>query len=161
MPVTRKEMKDHCMSQFQVPITRGRVNSFVLGSPDEIIQAKSSRQEEQHLQVMRVFLERTVQNLNEYVQGCIAEPVFNLDEVGISDWEDRKARQVVVYRRLCAARRDMLHHGISRNMKHISVITCVSAAGETLIPYIITSQDSPLVREQLNKHAVRFGMERI
>jgi hypothetical protein len=47
-----------------------------------------------------MFLERSVQNLNEYVHGWTAELVFNLDEVGISDWEDRKARKVVVsYRR--------------------------------------------------------------
>jgi hypothetical protein len=41
-----------------------------------------------------VFLERTVQDLNEYeyVQGCPVELVFNLDEDGISDWEDRKAK---------------------------------------------------------------------
>jgi hypothetical protein len=43
-----------------------------------------------------VLLERTVQNVNEYVQGCTAELVFNLDEIGISDWQDRKARKVVV-----------------------------------------------------------------
>jgi hypothetical protein len=97
-PVTRKEIKDYCTSQFQVSIIRGWVNSFVLCYLDEIIQVKSSPQEGQRLQVPRVFLARTVQNLNEYeyVQGGTAELVFNLDEVGISDWEDRKARKVVV-----------------------------------------------------------------
>jgi hypothetical protein len=107
-----------------------------------------------------------VQNFNEYedeyVQGCTAELVFNLDEVGISDWEDCKVRKVVVpYRRSCAARRCMIHHGISRKVKHISVIACVFAARESLIPYTITLQDSPSVREQLEKHGVRFGSERI
>jgi hypothetical protein len=85
MSVTRKEIKNYCTSQFQVPITGGRVNSFVLRYPDEIIHEESSRQEEQSLQVPRVFLERRAQNLNEYVQGCTAGLVFNLDEVGISD----------------------------------------------------------------------------
>jgi phosphoglycerol transferase MdoB-like AlkP superfamily enzyme len=47
---------------------------------------------------------------------------------------------------------DLVHHGISRNVKHISVIDRISANGESLIPYITTSQDSPLVREQLKKH---------
>jgi hypothetical protein len=111
-----------------------------------------------------MFFERTVQNLNEYeyLQGCTAEPVFNLDEFGISDWEDRKARQFVgSYRRPCAARRDVIHRGISRNVKHISVIACASAAGESLIPGIITSQDSPSVREQLKKRGVRFGTDLI
>jgi hypothetical protein len=60
--------------QFQVPITRGWINSLVLRCPDEIIQAKFP-QEEQRLQVRRMFLERTMQNLNEYeyVQGRTAE----------------------------------------------------------------------------------------
>jgi hypothetical protein len=81
--VTRKEIKNYCTSQFQVPITRGWVHSFILHDPDQIIEAKSPPKEEQRLQVPRVFLERTVQNLNEYVQGGTAELVFNLDEIGI------------------------------------------------------------------------------
>jgi hypothetical protein len=43
-----------------------------------------------------VFLERTTRNLNEPVQGCPAELVFNLDEVGISNWEYCKTRKIVV-----------------------------------------------------------------
>jgi hypothetical protein len=46
-------------------------------------------------------------------------------------------------------------------MKHISVIAYVSVAGESLSPQIFTSQDSPSVREQLKKHGVGFGLERI
>jgi hypothetical protein len=60
------------------------------------IHKENSRQEEQRLQVPRAFLERTVQNLNEYVHACTAEPVFNLNELGISDWEERKAEKIVV-----------------------------------------------------------------
>jgi hypothetical protein len=87
---------------------------------------------------------------------------LNLDEVGILDSEDRKGRKVVASdRRPCAARRDMIHHGISRKVKHISVIACVSAAGESLTPDIMTSQDSPLFREQLNKYGIRFGTDLI
>jgi transposase len=56
-PVTRKEIKDYCATQFQVPITRRCVNSFVLRSPGEIIQATSSSQEGQRLQVPRLFFE--------------------------------------------------------------------------------------------------------
>jgi hypothetical protein len=52
-----------------------------------------------------------------------------------------------------------IHHEISQMVKHISVIHCVSAVGESLTPYIITSQASRLVREQLKKHGVRFGTD--
>jgi hypothetical protein len=46
-------------------------------------------------------------------------------------------------------------HGISRKREHISVIICISAVGISLTPYILTSQDSASVREQLKKHRVR------
>jgi hypothetical protein len=95
-PVIKKEIKDYCTSQFQTSITRGWGNSLVLRHLDEIIQTTRSPQEEQRLHGPRVLLERTVYNLNEYVQGCPVELVFNLDEVGISEWEDRKARKVVL-----------------------------------------------------------------
>jgi hypothetical protein len=41
------------------------------------------------------------------------------------------------------------------------VIACVSAAGESLIPYITPLQDSPPVRAQLKKRGVRFGTDLI
>jgi hypothetical protein len=50
-----------------------------------------------------------------------------------------------------------MHYGISWNVKHISMIACISAAGESLTPYIVTSQDSAPVRKQLKKHGVHFG----
>jgi hypothetical protein len=52
-----------------------------------------------------------------------------------------------------------IHHGVSRNVKHISVIACVSADGESLPPHIVTSQNSSPVQEQLRKHGVRFGRD--
>jgi hypothetical protein len=97
-----------------------------------------------------------VRHLNEYVQGCVSELVSNLDEVGISDWEDRKARKVVVPSTMV---RRPIHHAVSRNVKHISVIACVFAARESLMPYIIISQNSPAVQEQLRQQGVRFGRD--
>jgi hypothetical protein len=93
-PATKKEINDYCTSQFQAPVTRDRVNSLVLRSPDKIIQTEITCQEEQCQQVPRVFLERTVADRNEHVQGCTAELVFNLNEVDISDWEDRKTKNL-------------------------------------------------------------------
>jgi hypothetical protein len=77
---------------------------------EEFIQTKSASQEEQRLQAPRAFLERTVKDLHDHVQGCVADLVFNLDEVGISDWEDRKTKKGVVP---AAMPGQMIHHGIS------------------------------------------------
>jgi hypothetical protein len=57
-----------------------------------VIQTKSGGHEGQRSQVPGVFLERIIQDLHKYAQGCVAELVFNLDEVGISDWEDRTSK---------------------------------------------------------------------
>jgi hypothetical protein len=135
-PVTKGETRDYCTTQFQIPITRGWVNSFVLRHFDDLIQTTSTQQEKQRLPIRRAFLERTVRNLNKHVQGCVSELVFNLDKVGISNWEDRKARKVVV---LATMDGQPIHHAVSRNVKHSSVIACEFAAGESLIPHLITS----------------------
>jgi hypothetical protein len=103
-----------------------------------------------------MFMERTVQDLKEHVQGCVVQLVFTLDKVGILDWEDRKTKTVIVPP---ATRGQTIYHEISRTVKHISVIACVSAAGESLTPYIIISQAPMSVQERLKKDGVRFGTD--
>jgi hypothetical protein len=82
--------------------------------------------------------------------------VLNLDEVRISDWEDRKTKKVIT---IAAMFGQTIHHGVSRNVKHISVIACASAAGASLLPYIVRSQNSPTVQERLQRQGVRVGMD--
>jgi hypothetical protein len=86
---------DYCTSQVKINFARGWINSFVLRHSQERIQTKSAPHEEQRVQVPSAFLKRTVQGLNDNGQGCVAELVFNLDEVGISDWEDRETEKVI------------------------------------------------------------------
>jgi hypothetical protein len=86
----------------------------------------------------------------------VAELVFNLADVGISDWEDCKTKTVIVP---ATVRGQTIHHEISRTVKHISVIACISAAGESLTPYIITSQAPMVVQERLKKDGGRFSTD--
>jgi hypothetical protein len=94
--VKKEEIKHYCPSQFQAPITRNLADSFVLRGAEETIPTKSVPQEGERLSGPRAFLTRTVQNLNEHLQEYTTEPVFNLDEVGISVWEGRRTRKVTV-----------------------------------------------------------------
>jgi hypothetical protein len=48
-PVTKEEISDYCITQFQIPITRGWVNSFLRRHSSDDIQTKSTAQEEQRL----------------------------------------------------------------------------------------------------------------
>jgi hypothetical protein len=150
-PVGKREIKDYCSTQWKVPITRGSVTVFVLRHSDQIFKTKSAREELQPLQGPKRFPERSVEKLKEHVQVYVAELVFNLEEVGISDWKDRKTKTVIVPATMVG---QTIHHEISRTVKHISVIVCVSATGESLTPYVVMSQASTPVREQLKKQGV-------
>jgi hypothetical protein len=55
--------------------------------------------------------------LSELLPGSCAELVFNLEEVGISEWEDRAPRKVNVP---VSMTDQTIHHGVHRNMLCIS-----------------------------------------
>jgi hypothetical protein len=135
---------------------RGRVESFVLRQGDSLSERKRTPQEGTMLEVPRTFLEEIISCLREFVQTIKAELVFNLDEVGMSDWEARKDKKVVLPTGL---NDQTIHHRVSRNVKHISIIACISAGGESLTPYIVTLQDSERVREKLKSRGVRLGVD--
>jgi hypothetical protein len=59
--------------------------------------------------------------MTEYVQGRPAELRFNLDEVGISNGEDRKSKKVMVPQSM---RGQTIHQKLNRPLQHISVIAC-------------------------------------
>jgi hypothetical protein len=123
---------------------------------DELCKTQSAPQEVQRLEVPRRFLDETVRCLNKFVNGLPIELIFNLDEVGISEWENRISKNVNIPKSMIARK---IHHKSNRNLKHVSVIACISAAGESLIPYVVTSQDSLPVRENLKKRGVCFGAD--
>jgi hypothetical protein len=52
-----------------------------------------------------------------------------------------------------------IHHRVSRNVRHISIIAWISAGGESLTPYIATSEDSERVHERLKSRGVRLGVD--
>jgi hypothetical protein len=54
--------------------------------------------------------------VNEHIHRYVAELVLNIDKVGISDWEDRKTRRIVVQAIMDG---ETIHHAVSRNVKLI------------------------------------------
>jgi hypothetical protein len=57
---------------------------------------KSVPQETPRLEVPRCFLDETIRCITEFVQGRPIELLFNLDEFGLSEWDDRKPKNVIV-----------------------------------------------------------------
>jgi hypothetical protein len=111
---------------------------------DEIMQMESAFSEEDRLWVPSIFLEQILHDLNEYVQGSMYERVFNLEEVGICESEDRKAGKAVVP---ATARSQTTYPRISWKLKHISWIAFISAVGKLLSPVIIAIHNPSSVWE--------------
>jgi hypothetical protein len=81
---------------------------------------------------------------------------FNLDELGMSEWEDRKEKKVIVPMTMNG---QTIHHGALRIVKHISVIAYMIARGESLTHFIVISQISDGIRKRLMTHGVRLGVD--
>jgi hypothetical protein len=77
---------------------------------------------------------------SQFVQDRPTELLLNLDEVGISEWEDRKSKNAIVQ---TSMRDQTRYHKINRKLEHVSIIVCVSEA----------------VREQLKTRGVSFGTD--
>jgi hypothetical protein len=95
-PITRRDLCEHVAAEYGVPTTRRWVNSFIGRHIGDLCFAKSSPQESQRLEIPRCFLEQTLACISQFVQDRPTELVFNLDEVGISEWEDRKPKKAIV-----------------------------------------------------------------
>jgi hypothetical protein len=54
---------------------------------------ESSPQEAERFEVPHCFLDQTLLCISEFLQSRPVELVFNLDEIEISEWEDRKAKK--------------------------------------------------------------------
>jgi hypothetical protein len=85
-----------------------------------------------------------------------AELVFNLDEVCMSEWEDRKEKKVIIPMTMDG---QAMHHGASRSVRHIPLIAYISAGRESLTPFIVTSQFSDGIRKRLMNRGVLLGVD--
>jgi hypothetical protein len=154
--VNRTELLNYCVEQFGKHITRGWVDSFSTRHPDKLFETKSAPRENPRLEVPRSFLEAAVEAFWDHVHHSCAELVFNLDEIRISEWEDRVERRVIVPTTM---RGETIFHGVHRNLKHISVVLCISAAGEHMSPFLVSSQATSAVETKLKQAGFRMRVD--
>jgi hypothetical protein len=55
----------------------------------------------------------------------------------------------------------MIHHGVHRNLKHMSVICCVLAAGGSLTPFVVSPQVNDKVNETLKIKGFRISVNMV
>jgi hypothetical protein len=86
--VNRTELLHECNERFGMSITRGWVDSLLTRHEETLFETKSVPQENPRVEVPRVFLQAGLDRFRDPVHHVCAEFVFNLDEIGISEWED-------------------------------------------------------------------------
>jgi hypothetical protein len=74
----------------------------------------------------------------------------------MSEWEDRKEKKVIVPMTMDG---QTIHHGASRSVKYISVIAYITARGESLTPFIVTSHISDGIGKRLMSRGVRLVVD--
>jgi hypothetical protein len=128
---------------------------FCPATPQNFLK-KSSPQDNQRLEVLRAFLEAAIEGIKTHVQNSCADLVFNLDEIGMSEWEDRVEGKVIIP---SAMREQKIFHGIHRRLKHISVVRCISAGGDHMIPFLVSSRATDAVVRKLKIEWFRIGID--
>jgi hypothetical protein len=146
---TKKQLLQIVRERHGSKFTRGWVNSFIGRHLDALRTCRSLPQEETRLTVPRSQLEEHIATLKVHLMGKCAELVFNLDELGSADWEDRKVKKVIAP---AAVPKEDVFHSVSRRHRHTTLLACISAAGDAMTPMLITS--SP-IRESLWSRGLR------
>jgi hypothetical protein len=94
--VNRTELLHECNERFGKSITREWADSFLTRHSKDLFETKSVPRENPRPEVPRVFLQAGLDGFRDHVHHVWAELVFNLDGIGISEWEGRYTPRVIV-----------------------------------------------------------------
>jgi transposase len=139
--MTRRELFEFLSSEFGEAPSRGWIESFLTRHSTRLQICDSHPQEDVRITIPREYLLQHIQNMQNHVTCRIAELVFNIDEVGASDWEDRKVKQVIAP---AEVHPEDVFHPISRRFRHMTLVVCVSAGGDALCPMLIMASAIPV-----------------
>jgi hypothetical protein len=78
--------------------------------------------------------------MKDSIHGKVSELVFNRDEIRSADWEDRKPKKTIVP---ISVQEEDICHQVSRKFKRLSLLACVSAAGDSLTPLVVSANPIP------------------
>jgi hypothetical protein len=121
-----------------------------------MVQGKKAPQENPRLGVPRAFLHAAVQSCREHVHNSCAEAAFDLNEIGISEWEDRAPRKAVVP----LATKGDLSRPPPKFKIHFDVVR-IPAAGELMIPFFAPAQPNETAQGRLKIDGFRLGFDLI
>jgi hypothetical protein len=131
------------------------VDSFIVRRSEDLSEAKSKSQEDMRLEMSCAFLNEKIRCLRESVDVIKAELRFNFNDVGISEREDRTSKKGIVTKTIAG---EKVHYHVSRIVKRTSRVARITAAAESLMPCVVTSQGSEPLRKRRMRQVVRTSV---
>jgi hypothetical protein len=147
--MTQKELLQMVREQDNAGLAPGWVNAFIGRHLDALETGRSLPQDDTRLTVQRSQLEEHIQTMKVHEAGKLSELVFNLDELGSADWDDRKVKTLMVP---AEVRKEDVYLAVSRRHRRVTLLACVSATGDALTPMLVTGNP---IRECLWNRGVR------
>jgi hypothetical protein len=99
-----------------------------------VIRTTVVLQKQLRLRIPREHLNDYIPLIKEYVPLVPAELIFNLDETGLSGWEERKTKPVVIPSHASSS---TLHYPADRAIRHHTLLYCASASGDAYSALLI------------------------
>jgi hypothetical protein len=134
--ITFKAFLQFVREQHDPQLTKGLEQTSIGPHLGELQLCQSMPQEETRLTVPRADLDDCINVLPIHLVRKVPELVFNLDELGSADFHDRKGKKVIPAWRV---RKEDVDHAVSQCGCHMTLLVCLSAAGDALTPLIVTA----------------------
>jgi hypothetical protein len=100
----------------------------------EVSGVTAAPQEKARLKVSRCYLEEHLTLIKKIVPIVPIELLFNLDETGLSEWENRRSKPVLIPTQ---EQESILHCPVDRSVKHHILLYCVTASGDSYCSMLI------------------------
>jgi hypothetical protein len=97
--------------------------SFLSRHSQDVKRATISPQELRCLQIPRRYLQGYIDLLRTYVPLVPSELLFNIDETGLSDWEKRQPKPVLVN---AECENQQLHYPVDRGIRQQTLVCWIS-----------------------------------
>jgi hypothetical protein len=147
MAVNETELLHEWNERFWKKITRGWVNSFVKCHREQLVEIKG---------IPRTFPEAGIEGFQYHIHNSRAELVLNFDEIEISEWEDRTEKRVIM---TSTMRGQTIFQEIHQNLKHTSIVACISSVGEHMTSFFVCSQANETLERRIKTEVFRIGVD--
>jgi hypothetical protein len=142
-PMNNKELLKAVREKYNSELIKSWIHSFIGRHLDVLQECRSFFLEDARLTVLRKQLQKHIDMMKTVMASKYSQLVFNPDEIDASEWEDRKLKKIIAPRFISS---DEVFHAISRTYHRVTLLSCVSAAGDALTPLMISG---PPARDSL------------